>query len=103
MLAAGRTSTTARFQRSVVGAVSLIVTGVLPSAVAAVCRCTHIVSPTDARNSSTLVCPVPTVRARARSQSLPTPQTQDPAREVVRETVGPPVDAPPAAEIPSAS
>ena len=55
-LAAARTSIAARFQRSFVGAVSLSVTGVPLSGVVEVCRCTQKVSPTEARNSSTLVC-----------------------------------------------
>src|SRR5262245_58654185 len=80
-----------RFQRSVVGAVSLIVTDVPALVVAAVWRCTQKVSPTDARYSSTLVWPGPTVRAVARSQSLPTAQTSEPAFVVVRLPVGAPV------------
>ena len=43
---AGRTSMTARFQRSFVGAVSLIVTGAMvPPVFGAVWRCTQNVSP----------------------------------------------------------
>ncbi len=100
-LAAGRTSIAARFQRSFVGAVSLSVTGVPLSGVVEVWRCTHKVSPTEARNSSTLVWPGPTVRSAARSQSLPTPQTQEPPRVVVRVAVGAPVAALPPAAAPS--
>ena len=92
-LTAGSTSTAARFQRSLVGAVSFRVTAVPGSGVAAFWRCTHSVSPTEARYSSTFVCPLPTVRAVALSQSLPTPQTQEPARVVVSVTVGAPVAA----------
>ena len=92
-LTAGSTSTAAKFQRSAVGAVSFSVTAVPGSGVAAFCRCTQKVSPTEARYSSAFVCPPPTVRAVALSQSLPTPQTQEPARVVVTVTVGAPVAA----------
>ena len=98
---AGRTSIEAMFQRSVVGAESLRVTLVPASGVGAVWRCTHIVSPTEARNSSTFVWLAPTVRAVALSQSLPTPQTHAPARVVVSETEGAPVAALAAAVDPS--
>ncbi len=50
-------------------------------------------SPAGARYSSTFVCPAGTVRAVARSQSLPTPQTHEPARVVVAVTAGPPLAA----------
>jgi hypothetical protein len=89
------------FQRSAVGAMSLRLTVVPPTGVGEVWRCTQNVSPTEARNSSTLVWFGPTVRAVALSQSLPTPQTQAPARVVVRETDGPPLAAPSAAVAPS--
>ena len=81
----------ARFQRSFAGAVAPSAIGVPAAAVVAVCRWTQKVSPTEARNSATFVWPGPTVRAVARSQSLPAPQTQDPGRVVVSETLGAPV------------
>jgi hypothetical protein len=89
------------FQRSLAGAVSFRVTLVPAKGTAALWRCTQNVSPTEARNSSTLVCPEPTVRVTARSQSLPTPQTKEPARPVESETEGAPVAALAAAVAPS--
>src|SRR5450756_2479425 len=91
---AGRISMLARFHMSLVGAVSLMVTGMrLPPVLGAVCRCTQNVSPTGARYSSALVWFAPTVRATARLQSLPTPHVQEPAAVVVRLAVGAPVAA----------
>ena len=90
---AGTTSTAAKFQRSVVGAVSLSVTLVPAAGVAAFCRWTQKVSPAGARYSLTFVWLLPTVRATARSQSLPAPHTHEPGRVVVSETLGAPVAA----------
>ena len=97
---AGRISIRDIFHLSFVGAVSLIVTEEGAVAVpGAVWRCVQNVSPLLARNSSTLVCPLPTVRGVALDQSFPTPQTQEPVRVVVSEAVGAPVGpfAPPTA------
>src|SRR3954452_1246805 len=86
---AGGISIAARFHMSLVGAVSLIVTGVrVPLVPGAVCRWTQNVSPTWARYSSTLVWFAPTVRTAARLQSLPTPQTHEPIRVGDTVTVG---------------
>ena len=90
---AGTTSAAAKFQRSVVGAVSLSVTLVPAVGVIAVCRWTQNVSPAGARYSLTFVWPGPTVRAVALSQSLPLPHTHEPGRVVVSETVGAPLAA----------
>ena len=46
-------------------------------------------------------CPVPGVRATARSQSLPTPYTHEPAAVVVTLSCGAPDAAPPAADAPT--
>ena len=82
----------ARFHLSLVGAVSLMVTGVrLPPVLGAVCRCTQNVFPAGARYSSAMVWFAPTVRAAARSQSLPTPHTHDPALVGDRVAVGAPL------------
>ena len=90
---AGRTSISARFQRSAVGAVSLIVTVVPAVEVGEFCRWVQKVSPLGLRNWSTIVWLEPTVRAVALSQSSPTPQTQEPARVVMREAEGAPLAA----------
>src|SRR3954449_3707768 len=66
-LTAAGISITDRFQRSPVGALSLMVTDVPETAVTAACRCTHMVSPLDARYSSTFVWFAPTVRVIALS------------------------------------
>src|SRR4051812_8800739 len=51
---------------------------------AALTCCIQNVSPVGARNSCSLVWPAPTVRATARSKSLPTPNTKDPIACVAR-------------------
>ena len=79
-----------RFQRSVVGAVSLMVVGAVP-VVGLVRRWTQKVSPVAARNSSTLVCAAPTVRGVALSQSAPTAQISEPILVGVMVRVGAPV------------
>src|SRR3954454_5238312 len=89
----GSISIVARFPRSVVGAMSLHVTTVPPAGVGSMKRCTQNVSPAGARYSATFVWPEPTVCAVARSQSLPTPHTHAPGREVVSEAAGAPVVA----------
>src|SRR5664279_4069079 len=89
---AGGISMMARFHKSLIGAVSLMVTGMrLPPVLGAVCRCTQKVSPTGARYSSALVWFAPTVRAKARSQSLPAPHTHDPVVLGDRVVVGAPM------------
>src|SRR5262249_45675281 len=98
---AGRTSIRLTFQRSVVGAVQSIVTAVPAVGVGLVCDCPQKVSPVEARYSPTLVWLGPTVRAIARSQSLPTAQTHDPAAVVVKVAVGTPVAALPPPVAPS--
>ena len=80
----------ARFHRSVVGDVSLMVTGVPFVGVAAFCRWTQYVSPAGARNWSTSVWFAPGVWEIGLDQSVPTPHTQDPALVVVRVAVGAP-------------
>ena len=101
------TSTAARFHWSAVGAVSEMGTTDPAAPEGVVRRCTQYVSPVPA---STHWCssdwPAPSVREIARSQSLPTPNTQEPAAVVVTPAVGgpdaalAPVDAPtPAAPV----
>src|SRR4029078_3707203 len=51
-------------------------------------NCVHIVSPLGERNSWNLVWPVPTVRAMARSKSLPTPQINELADVATKMRVG---------------
>ena len=78
------TSTVARFQPSFAGAVSSMLTAVPALAVGAARDCTQKVSPAPVSiHWCTSACPAPGARATARSQSLPTPHTHEPAAVVV--------------------
>src|SRR4051794_32793396 len=81
----------ARFQRSLVGAVSLIVTTDPAAPAGAVRRCDQNVSPTEVSTHwLTTDWPDPTVRATELSQSLATANTREPARVVVSDALGAP-------------
>lgn len=86
----GVTSIRARFQRSVVGAVSLIVTVVPEYGVRRERRLSQKVEAVGLRNSVTLVGPAPTVQTRERSQSVPVAQTHALSRVVIRVAEGAP-------------
>jgi hypothetical protein len=87
----GSISIAAKSQRSPVGAVSFGVTELPVAIPAAAWLWTQQVSHAGARYWSERVWPLPTVRARARSQSLPTPQTHELVRVAVSETDGAPL------------
>ena len=87
---AGRTSTTLKLYRSVVGDVSLIVTAVPLNGIGALCICIQYVSPDVEKYSCKIVWLGPTTLAMALSQSLPTPSTMELLRVVVSEAVGAP-------------
>ena len=96
-----RISIAARFQRSAVGAVSLIVATLPVVETGAVRDWTQKVSPTAVSTHwCAIVWPAPGVRAMAAFQSLPTPYTSEPARVVVNDTLGAPVSAPAEAAAP---
>src|SRR5262245_44132515 len=91
---AAATSTTAKFQRSVVGAVTPIVTMVPALSIFAAVTCVQNVSPTlVSTHWCTVVWPERSVRPMALSQSDPTPKMSADGLVVVRATDGAPVDA----------
>src|SRR5579883_710919 len=86
-------STAARFQLSLVGELSPMVT-VWPWLLVVVCRWAHEVSPAlVSRYWLTTVWPEPAAREIALSQSWPTAQTSDPEVEATSDTFGAPDDA----------
>ena len=96
----GTISITARFQRSVVGALQEIAADAPATVEDAVLYCTQNVSLAGDRYSLSFVWPALTVRAIALSQSSPTPHTSELARVVVSEALGAPLAAPALATAP---
>ena len=78
-----------------VGAVSSMATTVPAAGVGEVCDCAQKVSPLPVSTHWwRIVCPAPSARAVAPSQSLPAPKTHEPAAVVVSVGAGAPVAAP---------